>query len=152
MGGDLLHHFGNLLRLLSHTPEKLTQIHSMGISKWSQIQAAYELVMRSFEKTLPQGSIFSSPGYVREFLQAKFGCLPHEVFLCLYLDSRLHLIERQELFRGSLTHTTLYPREILKEAFFKNASALIVTHNHPSGNPLPSLTVQELTKTLSKAL
>ena len=108
--------------------------------------------MRSLEKTLPQDSIFSSPGYVREFLQAKFGCLPHEVFLCLYLDSRLHLIERQELFKGSLTHTTVYPREILKEAFFKNASALIVTHNHPSGNPLPSLTVQELTKTLSTAL
>ena len=68
LGGDLLHHFGNLLRLLPHTPEKLTQIHSMGISKWSQIQAAYELVMRSLEKTLPQDSIFSSPGYVREFL------------------------------------------------------------------------------------
>jgi len=68
LGGDLLHHFGNLLRPLSNTPEKLTQIHSMGISKWSQIQAAYELVKRSLEKILTQDSIFSSPGYVREFL------------------------------------------------------------------------------------
>nr|WP_206075506.1 hypothetical protein [Polynucleobacter aenigmaticus] len=68
LGGDLLHHFGNLLRPLSNTPEKLTQIQSMGISKWSQIQAAYELVKRSLEKILTQDSIFSSPGYVREFL------------------------------------------------------------------------------------
>ena len=149
---DLLHHFGNLPRLLSCTPEELTQIHGMGISKWSQIQAAYELVKRSLEETLSQDSIFSSPSYVKEFLQAKFGRLPHEVFLCLYLDSRLRLIECQELFRGSLTHTTVYPREILKEALSRNASALIVAHNHPSGNPLPSLADQELTKALSTAL
>ena len=65
---DLLHHFGNLPGLMSCTPEELTQIHGMGISKWSQIQAAYELVKRSLEKILTQDSIFSSPGYVREFL------------------------------------------------------------------------------------
>lgn len=152
LAGDLLHHFGNLPRLLSCSPEELTQIHGMGISKWSQIQAAYELVKRSLEETLSQESVFSSPGYVREFLQARFGRLPHEVFLCLYLDSRLHLIECQELFRGSLSHTAVYPREILKEALARNASALIVAHNHPSGNPLPSIADQELTKTLSKAL
>lgn len=149
---DLLHHFGDLPRLLSCKPEELTQIHGMGISKWSQIQAAYELVKRSLEATLSQGSVFTSPGYVREFLQARFGRLPHEVFLCLHLDSRLQLIECQELFRGSLTHTAVYPREILKEALSRNASALIVAHNHPSGNPLPSIADQELTQTLSKAL
>ncbi|WP_371743033.1 DNA repair protein RadC [Polynucleobacter sp. AP-Ainpum-60-G11] len=149
---DLLHHFGNLPRLLSCTPAELTQIHGMGISKWPQIQAAYELVKRSLEETLSQESVFSSPAYVREFLQARFGRLPHEVFLCLYLDSRLHLIECQELFRGSLTHTAVYPREILKEALSRNASALIVAHNHPSGNPLPSIADQELTKMLAKAL
>nr|WP_281177821.1 DNA repair protein RadC [Polynucleobacter sinensis] len=149
---DLLDHFGNLPRLLSCAPEELTRIHGMGISKWAQIQAAYELVKRSLEEKLSQESIFSSPSYVREFLQAKFGRLPHEVFLCLYLDSRLHLIECQELFRGSLSHTAVYPREILKEALSRNASALIVAHNHPSGNPLPSSADQALTKTLSEAL
>ncbi|WP_369405931.1 RadC family protein [Polynucleobacter brandtiae] len=149
---DLLYHFGSLPRLLSCTPEEFTQIHGMGISKWSQIQAAYELVKRSLEESLTQDSIFSSPSYVREFLQAKFGRLPHEIFLCLHLDSRLHLIECQELFRGSLTHTTVYPREILKEALARNASALIVAHNHPSGSPLPSVADQELTQMLCKAL
>ena len=149
---DLLHHFGSLPRLLACSSEDFTRLHGMGISKWSQIQAAYELVRRSLEEGLAQDSIFSSPSHVREFLQAKIGRLPHEVFLCLYLDSRLHLIECQELFRGSITHTAVYPREILKEALARNASALIVAHNHPSGNPLPSDSDQELTKTLVNAL
>ena len=149
---DLLHHFGSLPRLLGSNPEELTRIHGMGLSKWSQIQAAYELVKRSLEDGLTQDSIFPSPSHVREFLQAKIGRLPHEVFLCLYLDSRLHLIECQELFRGSITHTAVYPREILKEALSRNASALIVAHNHPSGNPLPSESDQELTRTLQNAL
>jgi len=149
---DLLHHFGSLPRLLACKLEDLSRIHGMGLSKWSQIQAAYELVKRSLEENLVMDSIFSSPSQVREFLQAKIGRLPHEVFLCLYLDSRLHLIECQELFRGSITQTAVYPREILKEALARNASALIVAHNHPSGNPLPSNSDQELTKTLFQAL
>jgi DNA repair protein RadC len=149
---DLLHQFGNLPRLMTCKPDEFIQVHGMGLSKWSQIQAAYELVKRSLEEQLGQESVFSSPSQVKEFLQAKIGALPHEVFLCLYLDSRLHLIECQELFRGSITQTAVYPREILKEALARNASALIVAHNHPSGNPLPSEADQELTKTLFKAL
>lgn len=152
LANDLLHYFGNLPRLLASSPTEFTRIHGMGISKWSQIQAAYELVKRSLEDSLIQRSIFSSPSHVKEFLQAKIGGLPHEVFLCLYLDSELHLIECQELFRGSITHTAVYPREILKEALSRNASALIVAHNHPSGKPLPSKADQDLTQTLIKAL
>ncbi|WP_342394173.1 RadC family protein [Polynucleobacter sphagniphilus] len=149
---DLLHQFGSLPRLLSASPDELTRIHGMGLSKWSQIQAAYELVKRSLEEGLAYDSIFSSPTHVREFLQAKIGKLPHEVFLCLYLDSRYRLIECQELFRGSITHTAVYPREILKEALTRNASAIIVAHNHPSGSPLPSQADQDLTNILTKAL
>ena len=149
---DLLHHFGTLPKLLASTPGEFTRIHGVGLSKWSQIQAAYELVKRSLEDGLSQDPIFSSPNHVREFLQAKIGRLPHEVFLCLYLDSRLHLIECEELFRGSITKTAIYPREILKEALAKNASALIVAHNHPSGDPRPSSADQELTKVLVNAL
>jgi DNA repair protein RadC len=124
----------------------------MGLSKWSQIQAAYELVKRNLEEGLAQDSIFSLPMYVREFLQAKIGRLPHEVFLCLYLDSRYRLIECQELFRGSITQTAVYPREILKEALARNAGALIVAHNYPGGNPIPSESDQNLTQTLTQTL
>jgi DNA repair protein RadC len=149
---DLLHQFGSLPRLLACTPEELMQIHGMGLSKWSQIQAAYELVKRSLEDDLSRESVVSSPTQVKEFLQAKIGRLPHEVFLCLHLDTQLHMIECQELFRGTITHTAVYPREILKEALVRNASALIVAHNHPSGNPLPSSADQKLTKNLIAAL
>ncbi|ANJ00815.1 hypothetical protein A8O14_09635 [Polynucleobacter wuianus] len=152
LANDLLHYFGSLPRLLASSHKEFIRIHGMGLSKWSQIQAAYELVKRSLEDSLTQGSVFSSPGHVKEFLQAKIGCLPHEVFLCLHLDSNLHLIECQELFRGSITQTAVYPREILKEALSRNASAMIVAHNHPSGNPLPSSADQKLTQTLVKAL
>jgi DNA repair protein RadC len=149
---DLLHHFGSLQRLLASPAEEFVRIHGMGLAKWAQIQAAYELVKRSLEDSLAQDSIFSSPSHVKEFLQTTIGGLPHEVFLCLYLDSRLHLIECHELFRGSIAQTAIYPREVLKEALRRNASALIVAHNHPSGNPLPSQADQELTKTLQSAL
>ncbi|WP_415066132.1 JAB domain-containing protein [Polynucleobacter necessarius] len=137
---------------MASSPAEFTRIHGMGLSKWSQIQTAYGLVKRSLEDTLSQNSIFSSSGHVKEFLQAKIGGLPHEVFVCLHLDSNLHLIECQELFRGSITQTAVYPREVLKEALSRNASAIIVAHNHPSGNPLPSKTDQTLNKTLAKAL
>jgi len=102
LAADLLHQFGSLPKLLNSSPEELTQIHGMGLSKWSQIQAVYELVKSSLEEGLAQDSIFLSPMHVRGFLQAKIGHLPHEVFLCLYLDSRYRLIECQELFRGSI--------------------------------------------------
>ena len=103
-------------------------------------------------KELTENSVLSSPIQVREFLKAKFGKLPHEVFICLFLDSCYCLIECQELFRGSITQTAVYPREILKKALSRNASALIVAHNHPSGNPDPSDADKELTKILIKAL
>lgn len=103
-------------------------------------------------KELTENSVLSSPIQVREFLKAKFGKLPHEVFVCLFLDSCYRLIECQELFPGSITQTAVYPREILKKALSRNASALIVAHNHPSGNPDPSDADKELTKILIKAL
>ena len=149
---ELLDQFGGLPRLLNYPPKDLIRIHGMGLAKWSQIQAAYELVKRSLEKELTENSVLSSPLQVREFLQAKFGRLSHEVFVCLHFDSYCRLIECQELFRGSITQTAVYPREILKEAISRNASALIVAHNHPSGNPDPSDADKELTKILIKTL
>jgi len=96
--------------------------------------------------------LFLAPLQVREFLQTKIGRLPHEVFLCLYLDSSNRLIECQELFRGSIDRTAIYPRVIIKESLGRNASALIVAHNHPGGNPLPSPQDELITKDLQEAL
>lgn len=149
---DLLLAFGSLAALLTCSLEEISKYHGMGLSKWAQIQAAYELVKRSLEDAVHNSASLTSPQQLKEFLQTQIGRLPHEVFLCLYLDSQNCLIECQELFRGSITQTAVYPREILKEALNRNASALIVAHNHPSGNPLPSAADIALTETLHTAL
>ncbi|MDP3121903.1 DNA repair protein RadC [Polynucleobacter sp.] len=149
---DLLGTFGSLPRLLNSSAEEITRCYGMGISKWAQIQAAYELVKRSLEHELMHDSVLGSPAQMRELIQAKIGHLPHEVFLCLHLDSKNRLIECQELFRGSVAQTAIYPREIVKEALIRNSSALIVAHNHPSGDPYPSKKDIELTRTLQQAL
>ena len=149
---DLLGTFGSLPRLLNSSAEEITRCHGMGISKWAQIQAAYELVKRSLGHELMHDSVLGSPTQMRELIQAKIGQLPHEVFLCLHLDSKNRLIECQELFRGSVAQTAIYPREIVKEALIRNSSALIVAHNHPSGDPYPSKKDIELTRTLQQAL
>jgi DNA repair protein RadC len=149
---DLLGAFGSLPRLLNSTAEEITRCYGMGISKWAQIQAAYELVKRSLEHELMHDSVLGSPVQMRELIQAKIGRLPHEVFLCLHLDSKNRLIECQELFRGSVAQTAIYPREIVKEALMRNSSALIVAHNHPSGDPYPSKKDIELTRNLQQAL
>ena len=149
---DLLGHFGSLPRLLNSTPNEITRCHGMGISKWAQIQAAYELVKRSLEQELMRDTVLGSPAQMRELIQARIALLPHEVFLCLHLDSQNRLIECQELFRGSVTQTAIYPRELVKEALSRNSSALIVAHNHPSGDPYPSKKDIELTRTLQQAL
>ncbi len=149
---DLLQAFGSLAALLTCSLEEISRHHGIGLSKWSQIQAAYELVKRSLEEDIHTSAALTSPQQLKAFLQTQIGHLPHEVFLCLYLDSQNCLIECQELFRGSITQTAVYPREILKEALNRNASALIVAHNHPSGNPLPSAADIALTKALHTAL
>lgn len=149
---DLLTQFQGIQGLVNANTEDICKCFGMGPSKWAQIQAAYELVRRCLQESLCAGAVFSSLLQVREFLQAKIGRLPHEVFLCLYLDSSNRLIECQELFRGSIDRTAIYPREIIKESLARNASSLIVAHNHPGGNPLPSPQDELITKDLQEAL
>ena len=149
---DLLSQFGGMQGLMNAPVAEIYQCYGMGPSKWAQIKAAYELVKRCLHESLSQQAIFSSSTQVREFLQTKIARLEHEVFLCLYLDNSNRLIECQELFRGSIDHTAIYPREIIKECLNRNASALVVTHNHPGGNPLPSPNDEAITQELIQAL
>lgn len=149
---DLLSQFGSLPQLLACEMKELSACQGIGLSKWSQIKAAYELVKRSLEKNLIRSAVLTSSSQAKDLLQAKIAHLPHEVFVCLYLDSCNRLIECQTIFRGSIAHTAVYPREIIKESLARNASALIVAHNHPSGSPLPSKDDENITDTLSKAL
>ena len=99
-----------------------------------------------------RGVELRSPQAVKEFLRFQIGTLEHEVFTVVYLDAKLHLLAIKELFRGSLTHTTVYPREVLKEALALNAAMAILAHNHPSGDAEPSTTDDALTRSLKAAL
>lgn len=96
--------------------------------------------------------VMDSPKVVRSFLQVRLGGLEHEVFAVLMLDSQSRLIEYVELFRGTVTQTSVYPREVVKEALARNAAAVILVHNHPSGSVEPSRADEYLTKTLAEAL
>ncbi len=95
---------------------------------------------------------FSAPGAVADYLRLRVGGLEHEVFGVLWLDAQNRLIKAEELFRGTLTQTSVYPREVVKGALAKNAAAVILYHNHPSGSAEPSRADELLTGTLKTAL
>ncbi|CAA2110505.1 hypothetical protein VVAX_06744 [Variovorax paradoxus] len=112
------------------------------------LQAAQTLLARQ----LRGQEVLSSPQAVRDFLRVKLGALEHEVFAVLMLDSQNRLIEYVELFRGTVSQATVYPREVVKESLARNAAALILVHNHPSGVAEPSRADAHLTQTLKAAL
>jgi DNA repair protein RadC len=101
---------------------------------------------------MQRGASFTSPAAVKEYLRAKLAGFEHEVFAVLFLDTQHRLIEYAEMFRGTIDGASVYPRELVKEALRHNAAAVIVSHNHPSGNPEPSAGRQGLTQRLKEAL
>ncbi|MEI7532209.1 MAG: DNA repair protein RadC [Betaproteobacteria bacterium] len=152
LANELLQKFGGLRNLLGASKDELSCISGIGIGKWSQLQAVYELVKRSLGEHLKINPVMHSPGIAREYLEAAIGQLSHEVFACLFLNPLGELIDFKILFRGTTTQTTVYPREIAKEALLLNAVSIILVHNHPQGNATPSQADIDLTKTLIKAL
>lgn len=130
---------GSLLKLLYHDAHP-------------RITAAMELVRRSLHETLQQKPALNSPSTVRDYLRLLLSGKEHEVFVVLYLDAQNRVIEVEELFRGTLTQTSVYPREIVKRALHYNAGATIFAHNHPSGVAEPSHADEALTQALKQAL
>jgi DNA repair protein RadC len=113
---------------------------------------ARELLLRDLRQQMQRGPLMESPQALRDWLRLYCAGLEHEVFLVLYLDAAHHLIEAQELFRGTLTQTSVYPRELVKGALAHNAAAVAVAHNHPSGQAEPSRADEYLTQTLKSTL
>jgi DNA repair protein RadC len=118
----------------------------------SRLHAARELAARAIREELIRGGVFSNPAKVREFLIQRLGGLEYEVFVVLFLNAQNQLLEVSEMFRGTLTQTSVYPREIVKAALAFNAAGVIFAHNHPSGMPEPSSADQRLTACLQEAL
>ena len=116
------------------------------------LAVAKELLARALRQQVCPGDAYADPAHVRDYLRLRLAGLPHEVFRVMLLDAQHHLIDDVELFRGTLTQTAVYPREIVKLTLERNAAAVIFAHNHPSGVPEPSRADEQLTQTLKAAL
>lgn len=116
------------------------------------IDACKELMTRALTETLHAGDCLSAPGAVRDYLRLRLSGLAHETFVVMTLDAQNRLIDSVELFRGTLTQTSVYPREVVKLALQRNAAAVIFAHNHPSGLAEPSRADEILTRELKQAL
>jgi DNA repair protein RadC len=153
MGQELLRTFGGLSGLLHTTADDLQRINGLGgTAKRAQLVAVLELARRALDEQLKDKTIFDTPQAVRDYLQLQLGSRPHEVFAVLFLDSQHRLIALEELFRGTLTQTSVYPREVVVRALALNAASVVLAHNHPSGSAKPSRADEVLTQTIKTAL
>ena len=153
LGRDLLQRFdGQLSRLAEATLEELASVSGIGIAKAAQLKASFELARRALAQEMSVRDTFSSPGQVRDWLRLKLATRQNEVFMALWLDAQNRLLKAEELFAGTLTQTSVYPREVVKKALGHNAAAVILAHNHPSGVAEPSRADELLTKALKDAL
>ena len=152
LGRDILQHFGSLHGLFGATLGDCAEVHGLGMAKYAQLQAVMELARRAIAEQLQAGEAFGSPELVKRYLRIKLGGQRHESFVVLFLDVKNRLIADRELFRGTLTQTSVYPREVVIEALDYNAASVILAHNHPSGLPEPSDADLRLTQALVQAL
>ena len=149
LGRELLARFKGLGGLFA---ADLAGVKGLGPAKRAQFEAALELARRSLKDDLRSASALTSPGAVRDYLRLAIAEREHEVFVCLWLDAQHRVTACEELFRGTLTQTSVYPREIVKAALKANAAAVIFAHNHPSGAAQPSQADELLTRNLKDAL
>jgi len=149
---SLLDAFGGLSGLLHARPEQLDDVKGLGPAKRAEMAAVLELARRSVASELAARPVFDSPAKVKEYLGLQLGAREHEVFAVLFLDAQSRLVKLEEMFRGTLTQTSVYPREIVKRALELGAASVILAHNHPSGAAEPSRADEFLTQTLKSAL
>ncbi len=148
----LLSDFGSLRALLEADLATFSERFGLGPAKFAQLQAVLEMGRRHLAERLHRDSALESPQAVRDYLKARLRHEPHEVFACLFLDSRHRVLAFEVLFHGSIDGASVYPRQVVKRALAHNAAALILTHNHPSGVAEPSQADRSLTRRLQDAL
>ena len=148
----LLRTWGDLTRILTTSPAALCRTRGLGPVRVARLKAALELGRRYLEAPPEPRGVLTAPHDAARFFRARLADLPHEVFGCLFLDTRHRLIRYEELFRGTVDGATVYPREVLKRALHHNAAAVIFGHNHPSGVSEPSEADRGITLKLGRAL
>ena len=148
----LLNEFGSLRALLEADLKTFSHQLGLGPAKFSQLQAVLEMARRHLAERLRRDSALESPQAVRDYLKALLRHEQHEVFGCLFMDSKHRMLTFEVLFRGSIDSASVYPRQVVKRALRHNAAAVIFCHNHPSGIPEPSEADRTLTQRLKEAL
>ena len=152
LGRDLLQEFGSIGGLFGASLVQFSAVHGMGPAKYAELQAVMELAQRAIGEQLQAGHLLGSPDAVRQYLRMNMGRQQHESFVVLFLDVKNRLLTMKEMFRGTLTHTSVYPREVVKAALAYNAASVMLAHNHPSGTAEPSEADLVLTRALVQAL
>ena len=151
LGRELLSHFGGLRGLLNANKKDLEKIKGLGIAKIAQLLAATEIAKRQLKEEIIGKALVSGPEDVLEYLSLSMSNLTEEVFKVIYLDGANVVLAADDLFKGTVDHAAVYPRDIIKRAFELNASGLIFIHNHPSGDLKPSQPDLSLKEKLNKA-
>jgi DNA repair protein RadC len=149
---ETLARFGSLTALIGASSAAFCAGVGLGSAKYVQLQAVLEMSRRALQEKLAGGVALGSPQAVRDYLRLRLQSLEHEVFVGVFLDAQNRLLAIEDLFRGTLTQTSVYPREVVKRALKHNAASLIFAHNHPSGIAEPSRADEMLTQTLKQAL
>ncbi len=149
---ELVDRFGGVAGLLHSGADALKTVKGLGPAKRAEIMAVVELARRALVQEIKQKPLFDSPQAVAHYLQLHLGHKPHEVFAVMFLDSQHRLVAMEELFRGTLTQTSVYPREVVLRALHHHTAAVVLAHNHPSGTAEPSRADEMLTQTLKSAL
>lgn len=149
---DLLLQFGSLNGVYAASKKEISLVHGIGVSKYVQLQAVFEMSQRALSEQIQERDILSSPQQVRDYLKLKLSNQLKEVFVVLFLDAQNRLVATEDMFTGTLTQTSVYPREVVKRALHFNAAAVMFAHNHPSGIAKQSRADEMITQELKKAL
>jgi DNA repair protein RadC len=149
---DLLSQFGGLNGIYGANLQQLSAIKGMGVSKYVQLQAAFEMCRRALGEQMQEKDMLSSPQQVHDYLTLHLSSADHEIFVVLFLDAQNRLMATEEMFRGTLTQTSVYPREVVKKSLYHNAASVILAHNHPSGIAKQSKADECITQVLKEAL
>jgi DNA repair protein RadC len=149
---ELLDRFGGLSTLCLADQKQICEAPGLGPAKYAQLRAVMEMARRALKEDMHSGDALSSPHAVRRYLSLLLKDKPHEEFWAVFLDAQNRVTQAEMLFRGTLTQTSVYPREVVKRALAVNSAGIILAHNHPSGVAEPSQADRLLTQTLKQAL
>lgn len=149
---DLITHFGGLKGIFTADRDTFCAFPGMGPAKYAQLQATLEMSRRYLDARLNRDAVLDSPDSARDYLRLRLDRRQREIFACLFLDNRHRVIHYAELFQGTIDGAPVHPREVVREALARNAAAVIVAHNHPSGVAEPSDADRRITRRLKDAL